>query len=76
VKLASNAEIVAITRALLALSIAVRQIGQAVEELGKAKREGTISHVAEGMAALSARAADESLEHIQKLLALIDKGHG
>jgi hypothetical protein len=67
--MASNAETLAITRALLALTAAVRETREALRLLMPPESDQFYKHLQ-----ASTAASDQCLEHIQKLLQLMDKG--
>jgi hypothetical protein len=64
----SNAEIIAISQALLALSDAVAETRRALVTLGPAENEAFAKHLE-----ASSAATDRYLEHMQKLVDLIAK---
>jgi hypothetical protein len=69
--MASNAEIVAITRALLALSNAVDELIDAQTALMPEGNSTVREHLDTANAAVT-----ESLEHIQRLLSLLEREPG
>jgi hypothetical protein len=66
--MASDNQTVTITRALLALSTAIGEMGRAVEALTASENDTAKRHLE-----TSATAANESLKYLEKLVDLIEK---
>jgi hypothetical protein len=69
--LLSTADTIAIIRALLSLSAAIREMQGAIAALAESKSENALAFLQ-----ASAKANDQGLEYIQKFVEFIEKGHG